>query len=191
MKILYNQNPLKTVIELDETDKKLVKLSIRYANLEDLTYDIIDGILETIKNNIMVDYKTLEKSSDRIELYDRINAATNNDYDFIIEELSGTHIGDCTCMPASCTKCRGEEYLGINTISGLTKHQACIISNIFNKENITIIQVLNLLLTKTWEKPDNWSSQKQWEEYLPGFKQTYLETYNWLYEYYNIHKENW
>ena len=45
--------------------------------------------------------------------------------------LQSAHMGDCTCCPFSCEKCRAEGYLGIDTMPGLYKHDATKVEGAF------------------------------------------------------------
>lgn len=39
----------------------------------------------------------------------------------IVEAVSEEHVGDCTCVPASCSRCHAESALGLNTFP-FSKH---------------------------------------------------------------------
>lgn len=64
--------------------------------------------------------------------------------------LEGYHMGDCTCVPASCPKCYAESLLGVDTIEGLGKYEAGKIHDVFCPHNDfderTIDEVLEELM---------------------------------------------
>ena len=62
---------------------------------------------------------------------EKIEATIDDRVKLAESELSGCHVGDCTCVACSCSKCWAEGLLGIDTIPGLGKHQASHISDEF------------------------------------------------------------
>lgn len=48
-----------------------------------------------------------------------------------LEALEGTHVGDCTRAPSTCTKCVAEAVAGINTVKGLHAYEAAKIQGVF------------------------------------------------------------
>lgn len=51
--------------------------------------------------------------------------------DLLTGMLQCEHMGDCTCCPFTCEKCRAEGYLGIDTMPGLYKHDATHVQGAF------------------------------------------------------------
>lgn len=157
MKIIYNQNPLKSVVELDENDKKLFWHKIKIEELVELI-STADFYLE--------DGDFFDLNAARSELsFSRVFAIdeeVNKMMECYIEALQGEHIGDCTCFAAGCVKCHAEGLLGITTIPNMSKHVGHWINHAF-QENETLHEAIEFL------RPLN------------------QEAYEWLVEYHNNH----
>lgn len=128
MKILWSNNPLATVVELDENDKEL----LLKANIEHLT-DALQGV-----NMFLQDGKPKRLTG------------------HFVEALTGWHAGDCTSHPATCVKCHSEDILGFSTIDGLSKSMGHHLFKFFHEnENATIYQAIEHFKhykpTATWD----------------------------------------
>jgi hypothetical protein len=115
--------------------------------------------------------------------------------DHYIEELRGSHLGDCTCFAMSCSKCHAESTLGIDTIKGLGKHSAHKIQSAFSykegdvwKER-TLDEALAIL--KDYEpKPTSgsgWDKVGGFEAHIPRWKAEAKVAYEWLLAYQTEH----
>lgn len=140
MKILYQQNPLDTIIELDDTDAEILRFKLIIEDLKDRIYiahEMIDGENPDIMNAL----KELDSNNFEDETLQDI---AKRKISWMIDELKKSHNGDCICVPMSCAKCYAESLLGIHTLKGLGKHQARHINNQFQKNN-NIDEVINSL----------------------------------------------
>jgi len=117
MDIIWNPNPLKTRVEIDDRDRQMMRLKIENNFLFGRLYDAYTNVgrysIETLETD-------MEAHVDRMLSYAEKCLRSDEQ-----------HCGDCTCVPASCGKCRAEGYLGIDTIEGLGKHEAGYISRSF------------------------------------------------------------
>lgn len=124
MNIVWNENPLKSVIELTEEDKKVFLLKLRLFKL---------------KGNIIAAYMELTRQAPNIKLaihHLHFNDNyTDDDFKIYFDSLSEEHLGDCVCQPCSCLKCFVEELLEIDTLGpGFTKNIGNHISSAFEKD---------------------------------------------------------
>jgi hypothetical protein len=147
MKILWNPNPLLSVVELDDADKKLLWHRTKIEQLEkkiasahfDLDAKYGEWLTSIGKGRSLdatvaealrsLDYAHVcgdENRSDRT--FDEYVDWLTREY---VEALSLGHGGDCTCVPCSCTKCHAEMLVGVDTIAGLGKHEASYIGGAF------------------------------------------------------------
>lgn len=110
MRVHWNPNPLRTIVELGEHESERLRLGLKIEALEDRLFDasyyLALSDLQSVRNELEYDKRALEARVD--ELLAECTAA-----------LKGEHYGDCTSAGGSCTKCRAESILGIETISGL------------------------------------------------------------------------
>lgn len=83
LKIIWNENPLKSVIKLTDEGQEFLYKQVA----EDLKFDEIETVSEI-----------------------------NRFYGYALNSLSEEHCGDCTCIPASCSKCIAEYHLGVTTL---------------------------------------------------------------------------
>lgn len=148
MKIKYAENPLATIVELDEIETKEFWYKVKIEKLQDLLFDAHFHLQEGSK---YFDLNLARKAADPDYYLDeddngipKINDWVNENTKLHIWELKECHCGDCTCVPATCHKCLAEALLGINTIEGLNKHEGHLIQSEFAKtENIDeVIQSL-------------------------------------------------
>jgi hypothetical protein len=144
MKILWNQNPLATVVELDDHDKNLLWHRVKIARLESAICEAYcnldpkyqewcktalkdkDFIAEARRN---LDYAYIcGDESHNGKLFDAYVSELTDEY---VAELSSLHYGDCTCVACSCMKCQAELLVDVATIPGLGKHEASHIRGAF------------------------------------------------------------
>lgn len=138
MKITYTPNPLNTIIELDEHEKKelwyKLKIEALVERLFRVHYELTYGSRENPKvDSILADvdpdyYLNDEDETGRSRLDKRIDEALA----YYLDDLRSAHMGDCVCFACSCSKCHAEDLLGINTIKGLGKHPANKIDGAFS-----------------------------------------------------------
>ena len=113
-----------------------------------------------------------------------------------IQDLeNGYHCGDCTCLPASCSKCYAESLIGIDTINGLGSHSASKIDSLFCNGNHwspfdirSITEVLNILKNykvEPYEENEYWqsASKEVYEYHTPRWIKEAEYAYEWLLKY--------
>ena len=145
MKFEYRDNPLATRVHLNKEDEFNLYLAIIREEMSEIlfsvyfkTKDIIKDIDSYDKDNIIpdltsivnysqtgIDYIYSEDDEGKAFLDERFE-----DYKNIL--LNDVHIGDCTCVPATCMKCLVEDMLGINTCI-MEKHAQSAIYGFFYK----------------------------------------------------------
>jgi hypothetical protein len=190
MKILYNENPLASIIELDDVEKKELWYKIKIEELESLLFSAHyharegkDGKeTDMIKVREYLDpeyYCTDEKSP--------LEKRVDEMYECYIEELNSAHSGDCTCFACSCGKCHVEDMVGVNTIEGLGKHSAHKIEYLF-REGKNIHQVIAALEDYAPEMTDSWRGDIEgWKYHLPRWKEEAAHAAMWLKKYRDEH----
>lgn len=177
MKIIYDQNPLKTVVDISDDDiaKNLLMTAIENDELESILIsalvDFREGKDHHAKNTILNWYDKSEKFERRVAQM----------YAMAIEGLKDYHCGDCTCVPASCEKCYAEEKLGINTMPGLGKHEAHYIESAF-KNGKTLDNAIEWLKQHVPHHDD-----PSYKEHVKRWKKEKEAAYIWLKEYKEQH----
>lgn len=208
MKITYNKNPLCTTVELDEHEKKELWYKIKCNELVDLLFDAhfhlqdetkwfdLDKArkalepkyyLEDEDENGIENLKSRLAADDWPSRAEGLNARVTMLQEHYIQELMGFHIGDCTCVPCSCSKCHAEGLLGINTLKGLGKHSAYKIDGAFGKNNErSIDEALESLKNYSTEPPADltgWDKVGDWEKHVPRWTAEAKAAYEWLKQY--------
>jgi len=182
LKIEWNENPLKTKVYLDDKDRHILLRNHQAEEMMNICCGIDSWLAGSIREN---EEPTLEKIHQEIKRWrDICNMKPDDDYIQIMEDsLLYTHIGDCTCMAATCIKCLAEESLGIDTIEGLGKHPGAKIFSLFNKYE-TIDEVLDQLSQPShYEKPDNWPTKVEYEKHIPRWEKERKRALEWLKKY--------
>jgi hypothetical protein len=189
MKIIWNQNPLKTVIEIDDRDKERILLFIQNEEYIDILCGLDNAMNGRYsKQEPLTD---LEKIRTKVEKWKEIYDMDIDDEEIqtIERDLKDSHGGDCTCWPASCVKCYTESALGIDTLKGLGKHEAHAIMGAFG-ENGTIDEALDRL-SKPFErvKSEAWAkfSQEDYEKHIPRWEAERERALIWLKKYKEEH----
>jgi len=147
MRILWNPNPLLSIVELDDADKKLLWHRTKIERLEGriasahFDLDAKHGErLKSIGKGRSLEAAVAEAQRDLNYAHvcgdEKRGGKTFDEHiDDLVreyaEELSSEHSGDCTCVPCSCTKCHAETLVGVDTIAGLGKHEASYIGDAF------------------------------------------------------------
>ena len=189
MKIHWNENPLKTTVELDDSDREKILLYIQNEYYTDILCEVDLWLKREIKKD---DEPTLEKVHEKIRGWGEIcNMDIDHEEVKAYEDyLQMSHGGDCTCWPMACVKCHAEDALGISTIEGLGKHSAHKIMGSFG-ENGTIDEAINRLETKPEYvyKPESWInfSQKDYEKLIPILESARKAALKWLKAYKEKH----
>lgn len=104
IKVNYTQDPLKSIIELEDIHIKIIRERLYSEALESEVYELTEK--HTTKS--FVDCLTeAEQESERLLTYYK-------------EACAESHCGDCIKVCCSCTKCFVEDILGLNTLEGFT-----------------------------------------------------------------------
>jgi len=137
MKIIWDENPLCTKIELNEFESKELWYKIKIGQMEDLLFHAhfhlgnsiwekqdLDRVAEAVDPKYY-----LANDKEKTKLEKRVDELHSH----FIEALQETHVGDCTCVPCTCSKCWAESLIGTDTIKGLRKHEAYKIQTAFGE----------------------------------------------------------
>ena len=200
MNIVWAQNPLLTVVELDEHDRRWFRERLRSLFLEECIssahLDLDSKWREHLASRGLV--TSLEGSvaaaicSLRYEYSvcggecggTTLETVLDDDLDLYVSELKGEHDGDCVCVPCTCSKCYAERVLGIDTLPGLGKHEAHKIRSAFSREGATIDDVVRRLaeFEPVYKHSPTWP-EEEWRKSVPRWKEearrasVWLETY--------------
>lgn len=197
MKINWNQNPLKTTVELDEHEKKEFWYKIKIKMLKEKIYEanfyLKEQYLNIDKANVAVDTSCFYDENGENSKDSKLDLKVDQKFEDYVEELQGIHVGDCTCIPCTCMKCLAEMILGIDTIEGLRKHEAHYIDSAFEKLD-NIDEVIEYLKnydadriadndSKSWKhkNPELWASS------VPRWNKEAREAAKWLTKYKEEH----
>jgi hypothetical protein len=160
MHIIWNPNPLATVVELDEYDRQILRLKIEIDLLRNRMYRAhfdLDPTMRAQRNEPPGKRRTLDEAvtaaiasldvaftdgegERRGKTWEQLLDAELADH---IRELAGIHFGDCTCEPCSCLKCRAESLIGVNTLAGLGKHEGSHVADAFTARLDAIVPTLD------------------------------------------------
>lgn len=139
MKIIYEQNPLRSYIKLTEEEK---------IELKDKLYKYHR-------------YEWEETEEDSLRW-------TKQQYPYVLDSLTSNeqHCGDCTKVPCGCNKCYAEEIWGINLTEGLKCFR--YICSAFHKQGTTIDQAIENLkqpseYNEEWHQThiERWEAEKK------------------------------
>jgi hypothetical protein len=202
MKIIWNPNPLATVVELDDFDKKLLWHRVKLAQLVEtigeayfsLDPDHQEWCRTALKERCPTDFVADARGhldyayicGDRERNGQSFDAYVSELTDVYAAELASVHCGDCTCVACSCTKCRAEALVEVDTIPGLGKHEASYIGRFFDpngQPQPTIDEVLAKLAdyepkdVQEWGLPhvDRWREEARCaHEWLVSYKREHF-----------------
>jgi hypothetical protein len=192
MKINYHKNPLYTTVDLDEHNKKEMWLKIKLEQMEELLFDIHFNLqegkhfdLESARKSADPEYYCTDEKSDIDKRCDQL-------LEHYITELQGNHVGDCTCVACSCSKCHAEYLLGIDTIPGLGKHAANKFGGAFGKNNEksideAIAYLANYEINPAHYTSEAWKKLGGYEQYVPRWMADAKLAHDWLVNYKNEH----
>lgn len=211
MRFVYYPNPLRTRVYLDDKEKEIFKLKHR---LEQQKW-IIFGVRYRLRENPNDVLECANKHFNGKTYWELAKAEIPKNYDteeynaeldeeaqsYIDELENGYHMGDCTCIPASCVKCYAEEVAGIDTITGLGKHEASKIDSLFfaGKRMSTfdirtideVLEILKNYKVEPFEENKEWNRfpdrKELYEHHMPRWEQEAKHTYEWLLNYKQEH----
>lgn len=186
MKIIWEENPLNSKVLLSPTEIEMLRLKIKISELEEYIFlthwNLKKGDLEKAKS--CSDPKYFFPDSDTSGITARVEELLG----MYVSSLSDTHIGDCTCIPCSCTKCWAESMLGVDTIDGLHKHANSIIDEEFSHGK-TLDEVIASLenFDPTPKDLEMWKG-RDWTAYANGWRKDAETALAWLKAYRDKHK---
>lgn len=198
MNIIWKPNPLRTVVELNDAEKVLLRHRIHIEELEEQIGTVRFALnpedrewhnkhigprsLEEAVTYALQHLDTSWSEEDATHLDDRLQ--------HFIEELAGIHAGDCTCVPCSCTKCYVEELVGVDTIPKLGKHMAHKILGAFCPRSVdgteaSMEEALEYLRDYRPVKGAGWErfSDEDFQQHVPRWKEDARKAYEWLLAY--------
>lgn len=205
MKIIWAMNPLKTVVELDDADKRYLRERIKTELLEDritsasLTLDPKHQAWLAERGHGLTSEQVLDAARGHLDLaylFDAERGPDGQTFDEYLDlrlaryvaGLAEDHEGDCVCVPCSCMKCHAESLIGINTIAGLGKHSASKIGHAF-RGGASIDQAVQRLVTyrPIWEPGRGWNSREDFERHVPRWIEEGKRALEWLVAYRDEH----
>lgn len=188
MKIIWNQNPFLTKVEIDERDKHMILLAYQNEEFSNILCHLKLDLFGEFDRPALTD---LEEIKRRVAKWGDI---CNTDIDSeVVQEyisyLDDEHCGDCTCVPASCVRCWVEDMLGINTIKGLGKHSAYKVQGAFGKDGSKTIDEAIAVLEKKpeYKKSDSWPDSVGYDVHIPRWEKEREAALNWLKAYKEEH----
>lgn len=207
MKITYKDNPLATTVELDEGEKRELRLKLKLEYLEERIssahFDLDPAHREwkqkhlnqavTIEDSVTAALKSLDTGFllDGEERNGRtLDSYLDERLGYYVEALREEHEGDCTCIPCSCIKCHAESLVGVDTIAGLGKHPGSKLSGLFQTPKgggpePTIDEVLEKLRDYKPVKGPGWEryTEEDFQRNVPRWTAEAKHAYDWLLEY--------
>lgn len=196
MKIIYDENPLNTIVELDEHDTEVLWLKTKIDQMTWLLHGAHFYLTEREKYNHF-DLDRARQECDPDYLYNEEGGKENSKIDqrideimeYYIDALKNAHCGDCTCVPSACDKCHAEELLGIHTTRGLRKGPGHHVFNAFgeSRENNWTKQ---RTLQEAIEYLENYVPHADWEGWEPSadrWKTEATDAAEWLKNYQKEH----
>lgn len=159
MEIIWNNNPLKTQVILNQHEAEVLWYKLKVdllleamcsaecsMNLEfmepihqkthgpDYRYTAEEA-LKAVRDDLRFDYHDSEDFDIRV----------NEVHQMYLDALQGSHGGDCTCFCATCIKCDAEKKMGLNTIEGLSNHAGHYVCLAFNRRDCDLDKAIQNL----------------------------------------------
>jgi hypothetical protein len=191
MKIIYTQNPLRTQIELDAHEKKELWYKIKIDKFEDL---LMSTHISLEKGDFFDLERAREATDPKDWCTDEIDKRVDTTLAHFINALVDMHDGDCTCVPGSCLKCHAEDFVGVNTLPGLGKHEAYKIKAAFynkagTQESTLEEAIMKMELPYNPTKGVGWEScsDEAFQSHMPRWKAEHEGALEWLKKYRDQH----
>ena len=195
MKITYKHNPLATTVELDERDRALMRARLYSREMEEIIfhskmklapYQQPEGFQPDVAGAVkeLEEYFELDENSEHI----------TKQLEYFEAELQSTHVGDCTCFPATCCKCLAEDMVGIDTLKldgkYIGKHEGAKCFGLWkNNPDLTLNEAIAKLddYAPKFEDHPNWSDEESFIRCIPRWTQEAKNLRAWLINYRNTH----
>jgi hypothetical protein len=204
--IEWAENPLQTVVRLDETGRKMLWLRLKLEDFEDrlvsASFELDaehratdrEGTPRTIAERAATAVQTIDLAyvlGDEERRGKKIDAHIDARLESYVEELAGRHDGDCICVACSCVKCHAESLLDINTIEGLGKHAASKIGGAFSPRDGRTASLDEAIARLRDYRPvythnPRWP-EEEWQKHVPRWIEEGQRAYEWLVNYRQAH----
>lgn len=138
MKITYTPNPLDTIVELNEHEMDIFRLKLKLEIYEDKMFSAHYALTTKLDTEVAKAeaVKELDPAKWCTDEKSKVDERVGELLEHYLEELKGTHVGDCTCVPCSCSKCHVERVFGIDTLKPFPgKHPMHHIASAFSRWN--------------------------------------------------------
>ena len=209
MKITYTPNPLDTIVELDEHEKKELWYKRKLERYEDMIFGAHFELTHRLKDMGSLKALSLEeavkKAVDELDPdywcndeegkkdHSKLDTWVDELHAHYLAELKSNHAGDCTCVAMSCSKCHAEGLLGIDTLKPYPgKHQLAKIAAVFSRWNaetkqhdlpeVTLDEAIAKLAAYT--PTASWTG---WEQHAERWAREAREAHTYLVNYRNTH----
>ncbi len=181
MLIRWHKNPIRTTIELTESEKEAFRLKVRLWEYEEAVRTALFLLDDERKNGKFYDPKrALSALEHALEPKEHLAD------DYLRELESGFHCGDCTCVAMSCSRCHAESILGVDTLEGLGKHAARKIDGAFGENSEkSIDEALESLSDYQPTRSGAWLDlpEAEFEKHVPRWQQEAKAAHGWLLNY--------
>lgn len=195
MKIVWAPNPLRTVVELDDADRTLLRERIKSEEFENIitsaAFALDPGFdtKRTPEQGLAEARRWLDLNhllDDEVRHGKTFTQRLDEKLAWCTEELGREHCGDCTCVAASCLKCHAERLLGVDTTAGLGKHEASKIGCAF-RDGATIDEAVQRLAdyVPTWN--ETWRDRATFDLHVPRWIEEGKRAHAWLIAYRSAH----
>jgi hypothetical protein len=191
MKISWHQNPFKTKVKIDDSDKERILLAHQNEEYSNILCDLNMDLNGKYNRKTLTD---LEVIKEKVGKWGEICNLTvdSKEIQAYFDYLNTEHLGDCICIPCTCMRCWVEEMLGIDTLKGLYKHSASDVHGAFGKtgENSIDEALEQLKEPHTYEtRHSAWEKypREEYEKHIPRWDEERKYGLEWLQKYKEEH----
>lgn len=177
MRIRWAENPLASVVELTESEKRELRLKLE---IEDLEERLMRASLHLEEKSQFFSLEKARSELDGAFLEDeekRRQASFQERAESMSQELrGGIHAGDCTCVAMSCWKCYAESLAGADTLGEVGKHALHYVDMAFRAEGVeTCEQAIAYLRANPPKSREPWM-----EAHIPRWEREQAEAIGYL-----------